>query len=300
MKVFKSEKAKRKIMETYNQLLDLWKVEYQERDIQSRYGTTHIIECGDKQKPPLLLFHGVGDNSALMWVYNAKEIAPYFHIFAIDTIGGPGKSCPNENYNKDFDEIKWIDDLYMNLSIEKAYIAGVSNGSYMAHHYGIIRPQKVIKMVCMAGSVSTIGNSHPMKTMIKVFLPEALFPTKRNVEKLIQKLSGENSRAFTDNTVIMEHFSALLKGFNNMAMAYHKVEFFDEKQIKNLCNKCLFLIGEADPMGDIAKVKEKLDRYNLEYQTYKNVGHGINHEIANVINKKIIEYFMSSSNFIAS
>ncbi len=38
-------------------------------------------------------------------------------------------------------------------------------------------------------------------------------------------------------------------------------------------------------------MKEKFEKNHLEYQIYKGVGHGINHEIAKEINQKIIEYF---------
>jgi len=99
MKVYKSEKAKKRIYDTYNQLLDMWGVDKEEQDISTTYGTTRVILCGNKSKPPLVLFHGVGDNSALMWLYNARELACHFRIYAIDTIGGPGKSVPNRNYN---------------------------------------------------------------------------------------------------------------------------------------------------------------------------------------------------------
>jgi pimeloyl-ACP methyl ester carboxylesterase len=226
-----------------------------------------------------------------MWIYNAKKLGEYFHVYAIDTIGGPGKSSPNENYNKSFNQIRWIDELFSGIHIDKAYLAGVSNGSYMAQHYSIIRPDKVIKVACMSGSISVEGNSHPMKNMMKVFLPEALFPTSKNVVKLIKKLTGTNSKVFTENKLIMEHYTYLLKGFNNMAMSYHKIKYFNEDEIRNLHRKCLFLLGDADPMGLIDKEVAKLKKYNLEYEIYNGVGHGINHEIAEKINKKLIEYF---------
>lgn len=158
MKVYRSDKAKGNIYRTYDQLLTQWEVEVEEKDITTTYGTTHIILCGDKNKPPLVLFHGVGDNSALMWIFNAKELAKHFRIYAVDTIGGPGKSCPNSKYNKDFDTIKWLDEVFDSLELEQTYVAGVSNGSFMAHHYGIIRPDRVIKMICMSGSVSVRGS----------------------------------------------------------------------------------------------------------------------------------------------
>lgn len=289
MKVYKNNKAKINIYNTYDKLLKLWEVSIEEIDIPTTYGTTHIIKCGKATNPPLVLFHGVGDDSALMWIFNAKELSKHFCIYAVDTIGGPGKSCPNENYTKAFDEIKWLDEVLDGLKLNSVYVAGVSNGSYIAHHYGIMRPEKIIKIICMAGSISVKESGSPLKTMLKVFLPEAIFPTKRNVVKLIEKLTGDNSKVFTENSYIMEHYAYLLKGFNNMAMSYHKLECFDETQIASIRDKALFLRGDADPLSN--NCKAALDKYNMNYRFFKGVGHGINHEISQEINKIIIEYF---------
>ena len=127
--------------------------------------------------------------------------------------------------------------------------------------------------------------------MMKVFLPEALFPTKHNTEKLIKKLCGKNYFVFTNNELIMEHYHWLLKGFNNMAMAYHKIIMFQEYEIKKLQGKCIFLCGEVDPLGDAKKAKEKFERYGIEYRIIPEVGHGINHEVSDEINNIILEYF---------
>lgn len=288
MKVYKSEKAKLHILETYDKLLTLWGVETEERDVDTFYGTTHIIECGEKSNPLLVLFHGVGDDSALMWIYNAKELAKHFRIYAIDTMGGPGKSCPNANYNKSFDDIQWMNEVFDQLKLEKFHLAGVSNGSYMAQHYGIMHPNRTLNIICMSGAIADKSSKRPISRMLKVFLPEALFPTKKNAEKLIKKMTGTNYRAFTENPVMMEHFYWLLKGFNNMAMSYHKIDFFSEEQIGLLQGKSLFLRGESDPLGDVQTGKEKLERYHLDYKFFPNVGHAINQEIADEINEIII------------
>ena len=292
MKVYRSEKGRINIYRTYDNLLAKWGVEVKEMDVLTTYGTTHVIMCGDENNPPLVLFHGVGDNSALMWLLNAKELAKHFRIYAIDTIGGPGKSCPNDRYNKDFNQIKWIDDVFDALNIKRAYVAGVSNGTYITQHYGIMRPDRVIKMICMAGSISIKENGSPLKKMMRVFLPEALFPTKKNMEKLIKKLTGVNYYVFIKNPSIMEHYTYLLRGFNNMSMSYHKIKTFDEEQLKNIQSKVLFLIGESDPLGDVEKVKAQLNKYNMSYRFFPEVGHGINHEISDEINKIIIQYFI--------
>lgn len=288
MNVFKSETAKKCVMSTYNQLLDMWNVDKIEKEILTTYGTTNVILCGEQSNPPLILFHGVGDNSALMWIYNAATLSRYFRIFAVDTIGGPGKSCPNNN--KNFDIEMWIDEILAWLTLDKVYIAGVSHGAYLAQYFGLYRSEKAIKIVCLASTVPDT-NFNPMKTMMKVFLPEALFPTKGNTIKLLQKLCGKNSVVFTENPIVIEHYQCLLKGFNNMAMRYHKIIHFNDEQINSIRKKTLYLVGEDDPFTQSGG-KDALLKNKMNVKFFTGIGHGINHEILNDINQIIIEYLL--------
>ena len=291
MKTYKNEKAKKRVLDTYDQLLAMWNVEKEERDIPTTYGTTHVILCGRESNPPLVLFHGVGDNSALMWIYNAEALSRHFKVIAIDTIGGPGKSVPNENYNKDFDDAKWIDEVLAGLGLNEVHMAGTSNGAYLAQYYGLHRPGRVISMVCMAGSVP-VGNGNPIMTMMKVFLPEALFPTRNNVNRLVKKLTGRNSAVFTSDTTIMEHYRVLLKGFNNMAMRHHIVVGFSDEQIEMIRDKTLYLVGDDDPFAKLGG-KDDLLQYKMNARFFPDVGHGINHEIAEEINAIIPDFLLS-------
>ena len=290
MKKYRSEKIGKNIIRTYDELLKLWDTDIKEIDLISSYGTTHVITCTDESKPPLVLFHGVGDDSALMWIYNARFLSEHFSIYAVDTIGGPGKSVPGELYNKEFKDEDWIDSVLDDLGLEKAYFIGVSHGGNLVQRYAALRSDRVIKGIAISSilSVGSGGKSSSMAAMMKVFMPEALFPTPKNVEKLIKKLSGSNFTAFTENSTIMEHYSYLLKGFNNMAMAYHTVRQFSESEADIICNKVEFLIGLEDPFY---KLSEKVDfKSSLMKATYyENAGHGLNHEKAREINEKILE-----------
>lgn len=289
MKVYKGNEAKKHIHETYDRLLKAWNVEVEQVDIPTRYGSTHVNVFGKEGAAPVVLFHGVGDDSALMWVYNAAELAQHFKLYAIDTIGGPGKSVPNQNYNKNFEDEIWIDETLNGLGLGKVSIIGVSHGGFLAQCYAVRRPERVNKIACLASSVAAGTRGSPMKTMMKIFLPEALIPTKRNVARLLAKLSGKNSAAFTDNPLILEHFTYLLRGFNNMAMRYHKVAGFTDEQIEGIKDKTLCLVGEADPFA-ILGGKAALEKYKMNARFFADVGHGINHEIASEVNTLLIEY----------
>lgn len=78
VKVFKSDAGKEQVLRSYNELLGDWGTEIRELDIETPYGTTHCITSGEAGLPPLLLFHGVGDNSAVMWLLNIRELSRHF------------------------------------------------------------------------------------------------------------------------------------------------------------------------------------------------------------------------------
>lgn len=290
LKRYKSSKGQQLIYESYNRLLENWHVSYVEKDIATSYGSTHIITVGSHTNPPLLLLHGTGDNSAMMWIYNIQQLSEYFYIIAIDAIGGSGKSEPNNQYYKQFDQTTWLDELLESLSIESTHIAGVSYGAYLAYHYAIKRPSKVNKIVCMAGSIAG-SQFEVMSKMMKAFLPEALFPNEKNSKKLLRKLSGSNYSVFETNTELMNHWYYLLKYFNNKSMMQHRVTIFGHEQIKLLTNKSLFLIGDKDKLSYYPKAINRLNEYQLTYKIIENTGHSINHEQSELVNTEIINYF---------
>ncbi len=301
MKVYRNKKQEEIIRQTYDQLLKLWGCELLERDVETTFGTTHVIEAGPNDKPALVLFHGVGDDSALMWIFNAAELSKHFKIYAIDTIGGPGKSVPNKNYNENFDDIAWIDQIFDGLKLEKAFIAGVSNGGFLVQYYTLKRPEKVIKGISISSSVSAAAsNEHvdeknakkakaaAMKNMMKIFLPEALFPTDKNVCNLIKKMCGKNYNVFTENPTIMAHYKGLLRGFNTVAMRYHKVVAFTSAEVDTIRDKLIFLVGEEDPFEKLGG-KERILENRMNVTFYPDAGHGLNHELSSQINEKIVE-----------
>lgn len=290
MRVYRSRKMQQEIIRTYNKLVKQWGIAVEEIDIATPYGMTHIIACGNKNNPPLILFHGVGDDAALMWIYNAKYLSQYYRVYAVDTIGGPGKSVPGELYNKDFNDVLWIDKILEGLSVERAFFAGVSHGGYLVQAYALSRQERVIKGISIAGALSVGNSKSPMVTMMKIFLPEALIPTEKNVKKLIEKLCGENSAVFTENSDIMEHYTYLLKGFHNMAMGYHKVHTFTEEEVNIVRGKVEFLVGLEDPFEKLGGA-DAIQENHMSVTFYENAGHGLNHEKADEINRKMVEIF---------
>ena len=182
MEVFKTNKQKALVLKRYDEFLAQWGVPYNEADIPGLWGTTHCIETGSRANPPLFLFHGVGDNSAVMWVLNITELSKHFFCIALDTPGGPGKSTINEAYEKGFNQEGWITSTIDHYSFSKVSIAGVSNGAYMAYNYFVHHSERVNRIVCIEGGLIL----NPIKSMIStlgLLFPEILFPVKKKYDE---------------------------------------------------------------------------------------------------------------------
>ena len=95
--IYRNETAKKAVLDLYDaQLRDL---NHEDLYVETSFGKTHLIETGDFSAKPLLLFHGGNATTA----YNLKYcqfLLDNFHIYAVDTIGHPGKKretvCPQQ------------------------------------------------------------------------------------------------------------------------------------------------------------------------------------------------------------
>jgi pimeloyl-ACP methyl ester carboxylesterase len=66
---FTSPEGENQFFAAYDAVLKRWPVPYEELDIPTRFGTTHLIASGSPSLPPLLLLHATGTSST-MWFPN--------------------------------------------------------------------------------------------------------------------------------------------------------------------------------------------------------------------------------------
>lgn len=292
---YKTPAGGRLILDTYDRLLREWGVETAEEDVMTPYGPTHLVLAGSPANPPLVLFHGVGDDAALMWLMNAKGLAERFRLIAVDTMGGPGKSEPNAEYFKGFSQVVWIDAVLDAKGLDRAFLAGVSNGALLTQLYTANRPERVIRAVCMAGSVAVERRGSPLFRMMKLFLPEALFPTPANARKLMNKMCGSPAAldaAIAAHPVVMEHWLGLMKYFNNQVMFQHKVLSLSDELIDRLRGKVRILIGACDRLAAGTESYDLLKRYGMNHRVVEGAGHALNMEMPELVNEEIISFLL--------
>lgn len=91
MSIYKSPDRKEKSLALYDEQLLKLNMPFSDRYVKTSFGETHVVEIGHMTGKPLLVFHG-GNATTAYNLLMCNFLLNDFHIYAVDTIGHPGKS----------------------------------------------------------------------------------------------------------------------------------------------------------------------------------------------------------------
>ncbi|MDX8031317.1 alpha/beta fold hydrolase [Lentzea sp. BCCO 10_0856] len=128
---FVDQKAQENYFATYDAILRKWPVPAEELDVETRFGPTRVRRSGTGQGTPIVLLHGVMGTS-LSWYAYVAELAERHTVYAVDTIGEPGRSVQTRPVQSGQDQADWLADVLAGLGHEKFHLVGISRGAIFA------------------------------------------------------------------------------------------------------------------------------------------------------------------------
>ena len=87
--IYRSPNGKQILSDLYDRQLDSLNIQYEEKFVQTRYGTTHMILAGNKDSIPLICLHG-GNSNTPDTLKSDLPLLECFRIHSVDIIGHPG------------------------------------------------------------------------------------------------------------------------------------------------------------------------------------------------------------------
>ncbi len=141
----------------YDSLLGRWPVQVTKLDVPTACGTTRVNVCGPEDAPPLVLLHG-GRTSSPYWFANVARLSRDHRVYALDTMGDPGRSVNDRRPIKGREDLlAWLDETLRGLGIDRADLCGHSFGAWLALAFSLRAPKQVRRLVlldptqCFAG-----------------------------------------------------------------------------------------------------------------------------------------------------
>lgn len=281
--VFRSPAGEARSLEAYNSSLAHWPVPYEEQDLPTRFGLTHMVASGSDGAKPVILLHGQ-DSSATSWIYNIADLSRAFRTYAVDTMGDMGKSRPTALPAKREDYSHWLLDVVDQLRLEKADLVGLSYGGFLALNFAMAFPERVNRMVLLAPGIPNFGS--PTLQWANYGMPMMTFPSRSTVKRFI---NGTSTTGYSINDPVHEQ---MIIGMMNMKNVSFMRPVFSDEELKQMQAPTLLLVGDREIMYEPRKALERASGLipNLRAELIPNAIHLINSDQSLIVDEFILKF----------
>ncbi len=276
---FKDEKADLAYFENWvGQLEKNNGRKYERYEIQTSLGKTMVWGHQTSENPPntLVIFPGARTTS-LFWDFDKglDNLGQELRIFLVETNGLPNLSEGKTPDINSLDYGVWATEVFDQLKIEKAYIAGASFGGLICMKFGIVSPDRI-----QAAFLLNPGCLQPFSLTLKNLyynLLPILVTTEKNVSKFLDQavFSKPNHQlsSISEKMIIDYEVFAIARYIDKTQKPYYM-----DKELEKVQVETYLLLGDKDllfPFQKSVDHAKRLIKSLKEVKIYTNVGHGI-------------------------
>jgi pimeloyl-ACP methyl ester carboxylesterase len=281
--MFKTPAMADEFLNVYDQLLTRWPNDLISRDVRTSFGNTHINSVGSDGALPLVL-PGFGTNST-MWFANIAALVQHHRVFAVDTIGQPGRSVTRTALSPTTTAV-WLAEVLDGLAIEQANVTGFSLGGWIALDFAIKHPERTSKVALVDPAASILPM--PFSFFLHSLFPMMIHPTRKGLQRYFQWMTHGNKGMNTEWGQTM-----ILGILNYKPHPPIRVKPFTDEQLRACQAPTLLLVAEKSVLYEPAKAIERATQLmpNLTAEIVAGASHGLVYEQADFINNRIVSFF---------
>jgi pimeloyl-ACP methyl ester carboxylesterase len=291
--MFKCPEGKAEYEAAYAATLAQAEVPIESFDVSTRFGLTRVNACGPKNAPPLVLLPGYAFSST-MWYPNFNALGREHRVYALDTVGDVGKSIYLRPISNRADYAEWLKDVFAALGLERAAVAGLSFGGFLAMNFALSAPERVDKLVLLSPAATFVALRPEF--YVRSF-GAVLAPVRPLIDSLAQWMTAA---PIESHAKVIEQFALGLKHFRWGNQVYPSV--FSDEELGGLKAPVLLVLGEAeviyDPVQALARATRVLP--NLSARILPAAGHAINLDQPEAVNDVMLQFLRSNGTALAA
>ena len=292
-RAFKTLEGEAAYLEAYAAAMKLWPVPYEERQVPGRFGTTHVVVSGPMCAPPLVLLHGYWA-TLTMWALNVEELSKDHRVYAIDVMGQPGRSIPDEPIRSAADYVEWLTATLDGLGLERVSLTGMSYGGWLALNYAMAVPDRVRKLVLLspAASLAPLARQFSLRGTLMLLLP-----ARAMVFSFLRWLATSESQ----QEAAVRRLSDSLVDLMWLGLKHYRFErdtlrivptVFTDGQLRMMVVPTLLLIGEREVIYDPEQALERARRFLLgvECDLVRGTSHDMTFAAHRLVDARILDF----------
>ena len=288
---FKTPEGEAAYLAVYEDAMKSWPSPYEEREISTRFGVTHVVVTGPEDAPPLVLLHGYF-GTLTMWSPNIADFSRDYRVYAIDVMGQPGKSVPNpdEPIRDATEYVAWLSETLDGLNLDRVSLVGLSYGGWLALNFAVGAQERVSKLVLLspAGSFQPNVRQFNLRGMML-----GLFPSHLAMNSFMGWMGFEDT---PDETATRRLLDLVYLGMKYFRIPPEIVRImprvFSDDELRALHVPVLLLIGEDEVMYDAAKVMSRARGLipNFEGELVPGCNHDMYASQHRIVNQRVLDF----------
>lgn len=252
--------------------------QYERYQLKTSLGKTHVwgLRTTEKHADTLVIFPGAR-TTALIWDFDKglDNLNHHLRIFMVETNGLPNLSDGATPDIRSPDYGHWATEIFEQLKIDKAFVAGASFGGLICMKLGIVSPEKIratflLNPGCLQPFSLKLPNLYfnllpiirPTDKNVRTFLSKAIFAKPNH------QLSPSAEQMLVDYEVF-----AIRRYKDKTQKPYYMNEELKDAQIATY-----LLLGDKDLLFPYQQSVDNASKHlkNLkDIKIYSDVGHGI-------------------------
>lgn len=283
MTIYKSAAGKEKILKLYDSQLVRLDAAHFDKYISTSFGNTHLIETGNLQGIPLLVFHGGNTTSACNLLF-CGFLMKDFHIYAVDTIGHPGKSAEVSLSARNYDYGKWASEVISAIGYESISCFGGSFGAGILAKTMCVAPKKIKRAVLYVPS--GIKNA-PSANSMNMMLPMIMYWITKD-EKWLKKCMLP--MAITEENIPEDIYETAKLSINYSKVKVKMPSNVSEQDMKKCEAPTLIMAAEKDCLFPAKSVIPRAKRIITNCTAYLVESRGHMNNLTNKEKQLIIDF----------
>ena len=282
--VFKKKTEKAEYIKSYNKALKLWKVPFKEEDVQTTFGTAHVLISGPREATPLVLLHGM-DASSTMWYPNIEALSKNHRVYAIDFLMEPGKSVSSGDGLNTTEVVSWYNQIFQHYKLKKFKVVGASRGGWIATLLATQENSNISKLVLLSPAQTFESIDKKGKAMPALMLK--LFPNEKKLNRTLDAFSYDPQKI--DAIYKKQFYLANKYAKSNTSML--QMQPFSKEDLQKINIPVLVLIGDHDVINSedsLEKATELIPKSKTE--KIKDAGHFLTIDQSKLVNKMMVDF----------
>ncbi|MFF4104976.1 alpha/beta fold hydrolase [Streptomyces sp. NPDC001903] len=261
-----------------------------ETDIETSFGTTHVYRFGPADpraaaRTPAVLLHGAGGNSS-QWYPNLAALSAERPVFAVDTLGDPGRSVQHTPIHQPERAAQWLDEVLEGLGLDRIHLIGSSYGGWLSLNQVHRSPGRLASVTLLdPGGLEKTGARFFVWIFISLFATVAPRPMRRRLA------------AWLDQPVLIvpELRAMIMLSVRAFRIRRPTPQPLTEEQLRTIRTPLYVLLGEHSLLVHPERQRERVPRLvpGAVVEIMGDTGHGPQIDHAREANTRMLKFMDS-------